>query len=340
MHHNLDNMFKINGAYCEGGGQIVRTALGLSTLTGKAVEIKDIRKGRPKPGLKSQHLHCVKALEQLCNAKTEGAEIGSEFLRYFPGEYKAKNLDIDIGTAGSITLLLQSLLIPCAFGKPIKLSVIGGTDVKWSQPADYFREVLLPQLRRFADIEFRILKRGYFPKGQGKVEIKIRPTHAFMDAEPFELVKQTELQKIKIFSHASSDLPDVAERQSKAAYAELMKLGPVEIINETCKSASTGSGISCFAYFDNNVLGGDCLGERGKRAEHVGQEAARNLIKEINSKAPVDKYLGDNLIPYLLVGNRIKPSEITNHTKSNIYVVEQFFGNVFEIKEGQVIKPK
>src|SRR3989344_7707762 len=122
-------MIRIDGGFGESGGQIARTALAISTITQKPFEIHDIRKGRKNSGLKNQHLYCVKSLQELCNAETEGAELGSLYLKYLPKKLVAKNLDIDIGTAGSITLLLQALLLPSMFvSKPITLTIIGGSD--------------------------------------------------------------------------------------------------------------------------------------------------------------------------------------------------------------------
>ena len=147
-------MISIDGSWGEAGGQIVRTALALSTITQKPFEVYDIRKGRKDSGLKNQHLYCVKSLQELCNADAEGAELGSLSLKYYPKKLVAKNLNIDIETAGSITLLLQALLLPTMFvSKPITLTIVGGTDTKWSMPFDYFNNVLLPQLQRFAKIE-------------------------------------------------------------------------------------------------------------------------------------------------------------------------------------------
>jgi len=344
-------MIKLDGSYGEGGGQIVRTALALSTITKKPFEVDNIRKGRCNSGLKNQHLYCIKSLEELCNAKTNEIKIGSEYLRFIPGNIKAKPLDINIGTAGSITLLLQAVLLPCLFAdKKIKLTITGGTDGKWAMPFDYFNNVFIPQLKDYADIDVKLLKRGYFPKGGGKIELNIKPRYKINEYSDFnnfwnylrsqemyvDLTEQGKLVQIKGVSHASKNLEkaEVSERQAKVAELMLKRYNcPVDIKTEYCDTLSAGSGIVLWALFENNVvLGGDGLGERGKRAEIVGEDSAKNLIKEIDSKAAVDSHLEDNLIPYIaLFGGKIKVPEITNHTLTNIYVVEKFLGKCFKV---------
>lgn len=357
-------MIKIDGSYLEGGGQIARTALALSTITQKPFEIYDIRKGRTQPGLKNQHLYCVKALKELCGAVAEGDELGSTFLKYYPKKTVAKNLEIDIETAGSVTLLLQALLLPSMFvSKPITISITGGTDVKWSMPFDYFNNILLPQLQRFAKIEARLLKRGYYPKGSGKVEIKINPKFKLnefdsfeefynnlkQNVNPYDLTEQYNLIQIKGISHASKDLQDanVSERQAESAL-NILKLKykiPINIISQYQETLSTGSGVTLWAIFSKNQndidennpirIGSDSLGERGKRAEDVGQEAANRLIKQVETKAPVDSFLSDQILPFmaLTTNSQIKVSEITGHARTNIYTIEQFFGKTFEVDE-------
>ncbi|MBI2658132.1 RNA 3'-terminal phosphate cyclase [Candidatus Woesearchaeota archaeon] len=365
-------MISINGNWGEAGGQICRTALALSTITQKPFEIHDIRKGRKDSGLKSQHLYCVKSLKELCNAVAEGDELGSLSLKYYPKKLVAKNLDINIETAGSITLLLQALLLPAMFvSKPITITALGGTDTKWSMPFDYFSNVLLPQLQRFAKIEAKLLKRGYYPKGNGKAEIKISPKFRLSDFPGFDefhgqlkqnvpkydLTGQHHLIQIKGVSHASKDLQNarVAERQAHSAQAVLGKKFsvPVKISSEYRDTLSTGSGITLWAIFSKSNedidetnpirMGSDALGEQGKKAEIVGEEAARNLISEIESKAPVDRYLADQLLPFMaLAGNsKIKISEITNHCRTNIYTIHQFMGEIFKIdEENRIISVK
>ncbi len=351
-----NTMIKLDGTYLEGGGQIIRTALALSVLTRKPFEITGIRKGRPKPGLKNQHLHCVKALQQLCSAKVDGAHLGSESLTFYPDNIQAKNIEIDIGTAGSITLLLQAVLLPCLFAnRKFTLKIKGGTDVRWAMPYDFFKEVLVPQIKKYADIQVSLIKRGYYPKGGGEVELKIKPLYKTSDFSTFEefwgflkkedkkimLTEQGSLQQIKGVSHASKNLEqgEVAERQAKAADVSLSQFkAPIHIRTEYNDALCSGSGITVYAICSEEleknpvILGGDALGEKGKMAENIGREAANNLIKQIISDAAVDEHMADNLIPFLgLFGGEIKVADITAHTKTNIYTTEKFLGKIFKV---------
>ena len=331
-------MIELDGTYGEGGGQIVRTALALSTLTQQGFHVKDIRKGRKDAGLKMQHLHCIKALQKLTDAQAEGATLGSEELTFLPKPLKGKSLKVDIETAGSITLFLQAVLLPCCFAdKPTKLEIIGGTDVAWSMPIDYFREVLVPQLRRWADIDVRTERRGYYPKGNGKVVVRIKPRD--QQKPHLELTEQGHLMHIKGISHASKSLEEkrVSERQAHTAQQALARYNvPINIRSEYADTLSPGSGITLWAVFSKNkedidvknpiILGADALGERGTPAETVGNRAAENLQKAISSGAPVDAHLADNLVPWLALSapGRIKSAAITKHTTTNFYTVKKF----------------
>ncbi len=344
-------IIKLDGNWGEGGGSIVRVALALSTITGEPFEIDSIRKGRATPGLKNQHLYCIRALEKLCNAESEGAELGSTCLKYRPGKIKGQTLSIDIKTAGSISLLLQSLILPSVFAdSTVRLKIIGGTCGKWAMPFDYLNNVFLPHIRKYADIEAKLQGRGYYPKGGGKVDLRIKPKFNLENinqAPKIGLTEQGSLIQIKGISHASSDLQkaSVAERQARAAKLALSQFNcPVNIQAEYSNALSIGSGITLWAVcskdpgeidFNNPIIiGADALGERGKKAEVVGREAAENLAKEINSKAPVDLHLADNLIQFLAVmGGKIKVSKITRHTLTNIYDCEKFFGKIFSVDE-------
>ncbi len=349
-------MITIDGSYLEGGGQIVRTALALSVLTQKAFTVNKIRLNRPEPGLKNQHVHGIRALRELCNGVVEGAHLGSSQITFYPLKIeKGKNLIIDIGTAGSITLILQSLLLPCLLsGKKIHLIIKGGTDVAWSPCCDYFAAVIFPQFLRYGKGTFSLKKRGYYPKGQGEVEVIFQKKYFFDDLvagtvslKQLSLLEQGTLVKLVGLSHASRDLEAarVAERQAEAARACVSQWKvPVDIVSSYSTSASTGSGITLWAVFSRDGsdvdsidpirVGADILGEKGKRAELVGEECAVQLNNAIASGAPVDRHLADQLIPLLgIVGGEIAVQEITKHTLTNIYVTELFLDAKFEIDE-------
>lgn len=290
-------MIVLDGSYGEGGGQIVRTALALSALTGQPFEIADIRKGRPNPGLKAQHVYCAKILQQFCSADAEGLEIGSERLLFIPGKLNIKSMGFDVGTAGSIPLLLQSALLPLAFSnKKCVLTLIGGTDVKWSMSSDYFMEVMLPQYRKFAGIDMRLLGRGYYPTGQGSIEITVKPKYnlsRFPDFQTFhkelknigaiEFASRGKLLKVEGVSHASISLQKskVAERQAETARLALKKFScPINIRQEYCSTSSPGSGIALWAVFTGN--------ENSEERSHETADTEHDVIDmEIKGKSPV-----------------------------------------------------
>ncbi|MFH0870679.1 MAG: RNA 3'-terminal phosphate cyclase [archaeon] len=342
-------MIELDGSFGEGGGSVFRQALALSILTGKEFRIVNIRKGRENPGLAPQHQASLEAAAKLCEAEVVGNYLGSTEVSFKPGEFKSGSYRIDIGTAGSITLLMQSLILPSIFsGKKVSFIIIGGTDVKWSQPFDYFNSVFLAQARRYADIEANLFKRGYYPKGGGEIRISINGRCSPEDAPSLLLVEQKHLLQMRGVSHASADLADakVADRQAANAELSLRKMKvPIRISTQYSKSESTGSGITLWAVFGDDeidqanpiVLGADSLGERGKKAELVGMEAAERLVEIIESGAAVDEYLADQLIPFIAVaGGVIRTTKITDHVRSNIYVAEKFLDSKFTIKENTI----
>lgn len=338
----------IDGSFGEGGGAILRQSLGLSLLTGKPFLLKDIRKGRPKPGLSFQHLHALNAAHQVCNAEVVGNHLGSTEVSFSPGPLKDVDLRVDIGTAGSVTLLLQTFLLPAFFSaKRFRLRVRGGTDVAWSIPVDYFRYVLLPHLRMFGDVDFKVLRRGYYPKGGGEVDCKFKGFFPLAKGAPrISLLDQGELFKIGGLSHASSDLQPsrVADRQAQEAFVLLSQLRKkIDIQVSYGASDSYGSGLTLWAAcggpegldFRNPViLGSSCLGEKHLKAEKVGELAVASLKDVLSSHAAVDEYLADQLLPFLaLVGGKFRTNRITDHLRSNIYVLEQFLDVLFIVDE-------
>lgn len=342
-----------------GGGQMLRTALALSTLTGQPFRMTNIRATRGNPGLAPQHLTCVRALKALCEAKIDGDEIGSQELLYIPGKFKAKNHTIDIGTAGSITLLLQSLILPSLFAsKPFTLTIKGGTDVTHSTPIDNFINTIIPYYNLAGKTEVRLIKRGYYPRGGGEVEIKFNPEinrNSFenfndflkiVSHKGFNLLERGNPATIKGISHASKDLAPrrVAERQASAAQQALTQLNiPIQITSEYRDTLSTGSGITLWATFEKDAepkprIGADKLGVPNATSEEIGQQAAKLLIERLNSEAPLDEHIADNLIPLIgiLRPSEIKIPHLTDHILTNMEVCKAFLGDVYKQEENVI----
>ncbi|USG99969.1 RNA 3'-terminal phosphate cyclase [Thermococcus argininiproducens] len=336
----------IDGSYGEGGGQILRTAIALSVITGEPIKIINIRAKRSKPGLRPQHLYGILGLKELSDAKVKGAKESSTELEFYPKSIRAKHIKVPIKTAGSISLVLQALLPAMVFAEEeVTFEITGGTDVAWSPPVDYLKYVTLYALDKLGiKAKIEIKRRGHYPRGRGLVTGKVSPWETKR-----RLIAKT-FNKILAFggiSHAVRLPSHVAVRQAKAAKEILERAYPsvpVKINEEYYEQGEDphfgpGSGIVIWANTDVLRLGGDALGERGKPAEVVGKEAARELLEQLKPRYAVEKFLGDQLIPFLaFAGGEIWVSEITKHLITNIWVVEQFFGKVFEI-EGDVGKP-
>ncbi len=343
----IKDLLDIDGDYLEGGGQILRTASSLSVITKRPIRVFNIRQKRPKPGLKNQHLKILEALQELSGADVRGLELGSREITFIPKKdiIDKRTLDIDIGTAGSIGLVLQSLLLVAGIkiNENLSLHIKGGTCGLGAIPVDYYPNVVFPILSRSGlEANMEILKRGYYPKGGGKVSLNIR---AIKNPKPVELLKPGKLVKITGLSIASLKLASrqVAERQGKKA-EELLKRdfsSLLEIKFEYADTYSLGSEINLYAYTQKNcILSADARGELKKKAEDVAKEAYIKLKNEILSGAACDLHLADNLIAWMsLLGGRIRTSQISRHTQTNIWVCEQFFGKIFRI-DGNIIEVK
>lgn len=336
----MKDIIEIDGSKYEGGGQVLRTAIAMSIATQKPFYIKNIRAKRKKPGLMPQHRKSVLSAAKLCGASYRRADLGSKRLFFYPSDKFRNKLEIEIGTAGSATLLLQSLLLPAFFApKTVEIDVVGGTDVGWSIPYDFLEKVIIPKIKLFnLDIAISMIKRGYYPKGKGQINVITEPLD---DTTPIELVNPGKLKSIEGISHADSKLQSkkVAEEQAKTA-EKILKAElkcPVNIKTRYYTTPSIASGITLWANMEKTTIGADCLADLGKEPKRTGEKAARDLINEINSGAPVDKYTADNLIPFIaLFGGRIKVSKITEHTMTNMWVCEHFTDVKFKV-EGNII---
>jgi len=320
-------MIRIDGGHGEGGGQILRTSIALSGVTGEPVEVVNIRSKRSNPGLRPQHLKAIESAARLCEAETEGLSVSSQHVTFKPSGIKTGKINIDIGTAGSITLLSQALLpIALNAGGEVSLQIRGGTDVKWSPPTDYFQHVFLWFLEKIGcRIESWIERRGFYPRGGGQINLRVKP---WRDKEEIDFTEKGKFQGIQAYSLASMDLkkPAVADRQVKGFLREVSSHWEVkENTRNYVKTQSTGSVLTSIAEYGHSRLGASTLGERGLKSEMVGSKTAEKLLKEMDSKAPLDKYMGDQMIPYLaMTSGRAKTTQVTGHCETNAWAARQF----------------
>lgn len=330
-------MEEIDGSI--GYGQVLRTALAISSITLKPIRIFNIRKNRPKPGLMPQHLTGVLELAKITKAEVKGAKIGSTEIVFIPKDFEIpEKFLIDIKTAGSITLLLQTLLPVIIFSdKKVELTIYGGTDVKGSPTILYYQKVFLYWLRKIGiNIEINVEKHGFYPKGGGKVFVKVYPCK---EISPLKVLERGNFENIECFSISSKDL-------EKARVAERQIVGVEEIVGKTLssfkyvESLNPGSSLLGLVKYENCILGYDSLGEKGKRAEDVGREVGNMIKKGIESNACLDKFMSDQILIFASLANgnsEFIVEEFTDHVETNMLVCEKLIGAKFE-KEGKKVK--
>lgn len=328
-------MIEVDGAHGEGGGQLLRMAVAVAALRGVPVRIIRIRAGRPKPGLAAQHLTAIRALAALSAAEVEGLDIGSKEIVFRPGTIAGGRHTFDVGTAGSVTLVLQACL-PVAFAAPaaVTLKLLGGTDVRWSPPLDYVAKVVLPILRRLGgDAQVVLMRRGYYPRGGGAIEVTIRPSASWAP------IRQTEpgpLLGIRGVVHVSHLPEDIPKRIKHAAMRRLLGHGEVAIEERVYSgddAIGQGGALVLWAEAEGSILGADSLAERGKSSERVGQEAADALLSEIKAGATIDIHAGDQLLLYAALAkapSEFRVREVTEHARTMMWLLQLFLGTHFE----------
>ncbi len=328
---------RIDGSYGEGGGSILRYALSLSAVTLKPVEVYNIRAKRKKPGLRPQHLNAVMALAKLTEAHVEGARVGSTRVLFVPRNKRGGAFEVDIGTAGSVTLVIQALLPACLTSDSgVRFLIRGGTDVPMAPPIDYMREVFLPNIAMMgAHAEIRLIKRGHYPKGGGMVELRVQPS----DLSGLDEVKRDDISLIRGRAHAVK-LPRHVTRRMIRAASELLKGRGFKVLIEEdwSQDGHLGPGAGIVLWTESEpVIGADDLGERGKPSEMVGKNAATKLLEELDTEMAFDNHSGDMIIPYLAIASgrsRIGISRLTLHAESNIWLVEKFLPVKFRVEGG------
>jgi len=340
-------MIDIDGSMLEGGGQLLRMAVSYSAIMGEPIRVYKIRAKREEPGLRPQHLTAVKAVAELCSASVEGLEIGSEEVVFHPGAIIGGKYRFDIGTAGSIGLLLQCTAPVAAYAeKSTHLEVVGGTSVRRSMPVLMLKEVVWKALKEMGfKGELDIKREGFYPRGGGIVETNISPVEGL---KPLRLLEGAKLGRIRGLSLCGKLPSHVAERQAVAAESLLRAAGYHDlrigrkVIEKERSPLSPGSIICLWLESETRCyFGSNALGERGKPAEVVGREAAESLLRQLRTGANVDLHTTDNLIIWcsLAEGQSIfRTSELTMHTLTAIKLAEIITQSRFEV-EGTLGKP-
>ena len=334
-------MIEIDGSQKSGSGTILRLSIALAAILGESLRIYNIRQNRPQPGLRPQHLEAVLTSAKLCDADLKGAELNSRELWFKPKKAIGGKVEAEIGTAGSIPMLLMTVLPICAFAEAtVYLHVVkGGTDVSHSPTVNYMRYILLPTLKRMGlNATLTVQKYGYYPKGMGEVTITVEPCKSL---KPLRLESFGKIKAIKGVSICTFLAErKVAERQAKAANDYLKEKGhaaDIKIINDKSNPLQKGSSLVLWAETDTNaILGADAIGELKKTSETVGREAAEKFHTEFSAKPTVDLHLADMLIPYVALakGKSVYLTRmVSEHLETNIWLTEKILGTGFNVEK-------
>jgi RNA 3'-terminal phosphate cyclase (ATP) len=316
---------EVDGSRGEGGGQILRTSLALSLLTGKRMRIRKIRARRPRPGLMAQHLMCVKAAQRLCNAGVDGAELGSTAIDFLPGPVLPSRWTFDIGTAGSVGLVLQTILVPMLLASgPCATMIEGGTHNKASPPFDFLERCYLPILRRMgARVRITLDTHGFYPAGGGRIIATTEPSGGL---NAIALDEALPVQRRRARALVARLPRSIGERELAVVRKEL-GWSADECAVEEVSSPGPGNALVLEAErADGTTAVVTGFGERGLAAETVAARAARELNLHLGSGTPVDEHLADQLLlPMAIAGaGRFRTGPLSLHATTNIDTIQQF----------------
>jgi RNA 3'-terminal phosphate cyclase (ATP) len=328
-HQAMKTIIEVDGAMGEGGGQVLRSALSLSLLTGQPFRLTRIRAKRDQPGLRPQHLAAVQAAAKVCAARVRGDRIGSEAIAFEPGPVRPGDYFFDIGTAGATSLVLQTLLLPLALAAGrSRLALRGGTHVPASpcyHYLDWHWRLLLARLGVHFDLALTMA--GFYPRGGGEVQATIP---GGSKPRSLQLMEPGTLRQIRGLS-AVANLPrEIAERQRRQALRRLRALLPSsepEIVVEELPAVGRGTVLLLLAELDAGQACCFGLGAPGKRAEWVADEAVNALAAYLRSDGTVDPWLADQLLLPLAMGEGpsvLRTSEVTPHLLTNAAVIRLF----------------
>ena len=326
-------MHVYDGSLGEGGGAILRLVTSLAIVIQEPVKVVNIRKNRPNPGLQTQHLMGLRALAKFCGGELEGDYLGSETIIFTPANAWKSHLETHVSTAGSLGLILQSLQVAILGTTNHTLTIEfqgGATFGKWAPSIPYINHVTWEVFRLMNfELGLTIKRHGFFPRGGARVSVKM---HSPSDLKGLNLdiFKEPKLVTIQSFASKHLQKARVAERQSSAIVTVLQKQNiDSRIINESVNADNPGSGVLLFSKTEDNIIGGDFVGERKLSAEKVGRNAVDRYLTSINSRSTVDPFLADQILPIMAVASNSSvffTPYLSNHTKTNIKLVQDLLG--------------
>lgn len=326
-------MIHLDGSRGEGGGQILRTSLALAMITGKAFQIRQIRAGRAKPGLMRQHLTAVKAAAKVCDAEMEGAELKSQRLTFKPGPVRAGDFRFDIGTAGSATLVLQTVLPALmAVDGPTQLTLCGGTHNIHAPPYDFLAKAFLPLLKRMGpQVTATLVRHGFYPAGGGEVVVDIEPAQSL---KPIDLNDGGPVVRRHATATVSRLPRHIAEREL-ATVRRRLELSDGETTVDEVQSVGPGNVVVVEIQREHITEVFTGFGQKGVKAEKVAANVAREAKDYLAANVPVGEHLADQLLlPMALAGGgRYRTTQPTPHTTTNVETIQKFLDVAIEIDE-------
>ncbi|MDO9215725.1 MAG: RNA 3'-terminal phosphate cyclase [Lacisediminimonas sp.] len=332
------DMIEIDGSHGEGGGQLLRMAVALAAITGQALRVRHVRARRASPGLAPQHLAAVKAVVALCGAEAEGLQVKSQEIVFYPQALRGGEFQFDVGTAGSVTLVLQAVLpVALACAQPVAMRITGGTDVRDAPPLDYFRHVFLPLLWRMGGrVSLAVARRGYYPRGGGEIRVEVQQAGASL--QPLVMQTRGALRELGGIAHTANLPAHITARMAQAAQQALATL-PVpapQIAQQLLawpQAMGQGGGIVLWALSAGGVLGAAATAQRGVPAERLGDEAGRALRTEIESGATLDVHAADQLLVYAALASgpsRFTARTLSSHARTTLWLIGQFLPVEFD----------
>lgn len=333
-------MIHIDGSQRSGSGTIVRYAMALAALLGDELHLTNIRARRPRPGLRAQHLRAIEALAELCGGRLEGAQLGSSEITFAPGGViRGGSFQWDIGTAGSTTMLALTVLpAACFAATETTLRISGGLFQDFAPSAHHMQHVLFPTLARMGiEAELRIVRPGYVPRGEGIIEVRVKPVAGKI--RPLLLLEQGKVEEmggIALSSHLEQRR--VSHRMAQRCQAVLKAGGyeaRIEAIYDVA-SRQEGAALAIYARTDSGcIIGSDRAGAPRRSSEEIGSYVARSLIDDLSTGATVDRYLADQLIIYAALGDGVSQYRIptmTEHVDTNLWLVQSMLGAGVEVR--------